>query len=105
MSLAIAVRTATNKWEVFCHDCRKTIGTMNSETLQRALAWSVGRGGVLCVECRAASCRRCHIVPRLTIPENGVCVFCTWELERGGEEEIVTAQSCLVDQKSRNYGT
>lgn len=46
-------------WEVFCCDCRKSLETMNYETLSRAMWATREKGGVKCPECRKLSCRRC----------------------------------------------
>lgn len=102
MGIAIAVRLTEMTWQVYCHDCRADLGTMSSEGLQRALVATAKRGGVMCPECRRHSCKNCYIVPRKKLSENGLCIFCEWEGEPGGEKTQAVDIACLVDHKSRN---
>jgi hypothetical protein len=50
---------ATGAYEVFCVDCRKSIGTMTPGGVQRAILVNRARGGIKCPDCRKNSCARC----------------------------------------------
>lgn len=49
------------QWHVTCLNCCAWIGTMTSEQLCYAITRTRHRGGVLCPDCRAATCDRCGL--------------------------------------------
>lgn len=48
-------------WEVFCNRCLSSIGEMTGPMIQRAVMSTLGRGGVLCSDCRAFTCDICGL--------------------------------------------
>lgn len=77
MSHAIAVRQTERAFEVFCVDCRCSLGTMTGDTLSSALVSCTGRGGVKCPKCRENSCRGCGM--QYERNKDGLCWFCNEE--------------------------
>jgi len=88
---ARAVRLTEWSWEVFCTDCKGSIGTMSGDTLSRAIIATANKGGVKCPDCRSASCKRCGFLPgsRLTLQDDGICDFCHWEIDTKKEAKKV----------------
>lgn len=78
MSYAICTQLRRDVWEVFCSSCRKSIGTMRSDTLTKAINFTQWLGGVKCPECRVKSCKTCGLEQR-GLDEDRCCFFCQWE--------------------------
>jgi DNA-directed RNA polymerase subunit RPC12/RpoP len=57
--LGYAEQLGSGIWEVWCCDCQKSIGTMNSSFLMAALRHAATKGGVKCPDCRKVSCVAC----------------------------------------------
>lgn len=76
---AEARRTRTGKWNVFCADCKKSIGTMTGETFSRAITFALTRGGVKCPKCRKNSCPSCSL---LTV-HGERCTLCILTIMKG----------------------
>ena len=53
--------TPTGHLEVYCNHCSISIGTMSLEEARRAIFGTLGRGGILCPECRKHTCDSCGI--------------------------------------------
>ena len=75
---------ASGNWLVLCLRCGDEIGTMNSEQLREAVFRTAHRGGVICPECRAKSCKYCGVElsgDGLLLNERdvGYCLFCEIE--------------------------
>lgn len=89
-NIAICERKNETAFEVFCLRCMRSIGTMNGDTLSSAIEANRQRGGVLCPECRKASCRYCGTM--LTgNSKDGVCWFCELEKKIKTRTEEITA--------------
>ena len=69
-------------WEVQCLRCSESLGTMTYATVLTAIEFNRNRGGVLCPECRAASCIRCgtKVLEKGEI-NSTYCPVCTLEVE------------------------
>lgn len=52
---------STGCWDVFCLRCHTSVGTFTSRGLWRAIHNTSHRGGILCPDCRANSCRDCGV--------------------------------------------
>jgi len=78
MSYALATHLRPGVWSVRCVQCGRDLGTMDGKTLEKAMLWAVGKGGVKCPKCRAHSCVKCGGVLKTgeTIAHNGLCWFC-----------------------------
>ena len=89
-------------WDVSCVDCDESIGTMHSQTLQKAILATANRGGVKCPSCREVSCESCGDNVLLsrgetpTIYNVGVwpkpmklCWICVQEIEQRGSPAVV----------------
>lgn len=74
---AEARRTEIGNWEVFCVDCRDSVGTMTGRIFQRAMIFGLSRGGVKCPDCRKKSCPRCQYWNE----EGTLCAICRWEVK------------------------
>lgn len=58
-TLTLAEQISTGIWDVFCMRCKTSIGTMNVETMTKAIDWAKNRGGVMCPSCRNQVCNEC----------------------------------------------
>lgn len=91
---ARAIRLNEWQWEVFCNDCRQSIGTMTGDILSQAIIRTANRGGVKCPDCRKISCTVCGINSNDIKEEfvNGKCWYCikTEEAEKQspGKKEV-----------------
>lgn len=57
--LAYAVQSRSGIWDVTCNRCFGAVGSMRLKTLLSAIFESRTKGGVMCPDCRAASCPEC----------------------------------------------
>lgn len=69
---AEARRTEIGDWEVFCTNCKMSIGTMSGKTFNLAMMFALTRGGVKCPKCRKNSCPGCG----LQTAEGALCTLC-----------------------------
>lgn len=73
-----ATRDPAGNWFVCCWECGESIGSMDGETLQRAMWFGLLHGGVKCASCRKVSCPRCYMVTGW----EGLCTLCRLELKK-----------------------
>jgi len=76
MSYALTIHEEENVWGVYCSQCRKWLGTMSSEALGEAISFAVGKGGVMCPECRKNCCKQCFLHQPKALHSSGICWFC-----------------------------
>ena len=95
MSFALTHRLDEKRFEVFCIDCRSSIGTMDGETLRRAIIHPGSRGGVKCPDCRKNSCKRCGRLVR--DDERGKVELCWWCRQEGESVKVVGSLEEIED--------
>ena len=81
----LAYRINEVAWEVFCNRCGKTLGTMTGSGVQDAVLSTLGRGGVLCPDCRSMTCDICGEPASVTEIENPA----------GKEDRVKLCDGCL----------
>lgn len=98
----------TGNWDVQCLRCYDSIGSFSSEGLRRAIHNTRFRGGLLCPDCRAASCSICgqEYVEKEGDGEKAgkdaaeiLCWFCS--MEKKEKEESAVLSPCLVPHNSK----
>jgi len=59
-------------------DCKAEIGTMDGDTIRKAIIHNIGKGGVKCPNCRAHTCKSCNsrVIDTYDLSEDGLCFFC-----------------------------
>lgn len=75
-------------YEVFCNHCGHTLGVMHYCIIRDAILATLGRGGVLCPDCRKATCDICGkraLQPKMVegpMGEVRLCDSCeaSWEI-------------------------
>ncbi len=76
-------------YEVWCNNCRDSVGTMTCVQVRDAIWATIGRGGILCPSCRKKTCDSCgryfadkHAVGQIKGPTGRVrvCATCRDEL-------------------------
>lgn len=97
----IAEHRVGPNYEVFCNRCGVSIGVLAYRTIRDAVWATLGRGGVLCKDCRKTTCDVCGLEqPEDCLqwaqgPKNKVrlCMGCLDRIE----DEL---RSCIFGQKS-----
>ncbi len=54
-----------DRCEVFCPSCLLSFGTIHLEDVTRAIFATLGRGGLLCPDCRSVTCDSCGKMKRV----------------------------------------
>lgn len=96
-------------WDVFCNRCIDWIGEFTGDMVQRAIMSTLGRGGVLCPNCRAFTCDTCGMATEM--PETventlrgGMSTLCAKCYTQFYELGMITKErgslACLVVQNS-----
>lgn len=63
----VAEQRYKSRYEVYCNRCKGSIGIMDFRTIREAIFNTLGRGGVLCPDCRCVTCDGCGLEPEPSI--------------------------------------
>lgn len=108
----LATFTSGAGYLVQCNLCLKDIGTMTADGIKRAIFRCLGRGGILCPECRQHTCDVCTVYSSdktvlrglLTVSGDFVrtCPGCLRALGEMGDELLPVAIASAVMEARLN---
>jgi hypothetical protein len=90
MTYCLNIRLSESVYELFCVDCRKSLGTFNGSGMLAAMRHPASIGGVKCPECREMTCTNCGALQLEKPPIRGLCFFCRERLDASGLERAVS---------------
>lgn len=89
MSWCLCIRFSEEVYELYCVDCRASLGTFTGEGMLKAMRHPASVGGVKCPECRQKTCTNCGQVQE---GENtlikGLCWWCSRIKEEGDDQRL-----------------
>ena len=56
-----AIHVCGTSYQVFCNRCSTRIGQLSYKAIREAVFLTIGRGGVLCPDCRKKTCDSCAV--------------------------------------------